>query len=292
MNKNKWIALALCLVLLLTLSACRNKEDKQPDDMIQTLPPIETAPQKDYTADQIRDMYNAAIDKLTKAESYHMSGSTNSTSVYAGMLSSVVNSYDVMYSNVGGKTDILFDSQLNSDGSDLSHSTYYDGEHYYFSALGLKYYKTSNDYQDFHALDFLMPLKNDVELKDFRAMDQLDGSVEINFSVPMGQYMSDAVLTLVGFASETFEQDPIHVSFTLDAQGTMTYFYLSYTSTHIFLEEETEQTIIVSMSLDGYNATTVEAPADLSSYEFFAEEEDTGDEDHGGVGILSPEDVD
>ena len=291
MKMKKWIALAMCLVLMISLAACKNKEEKQPDDYISELPPIETAPQKNYTADQIRDMYNAAIDKLAKVESYHMSGSTNSTSVYAGMLSSVVNSYDVKYSNVGGKVGVLFDSRLNSDGSDLSHTTYYDGEYFYFSALGLKYYKSTNDYQDFHAMDYLKPLKSDVELKEFRAMDQLDGSVEISFSVPMGEYMSDAVLDLVGFVSETFEEDPVHISFTLDAQGTMTYFYISYNSTHVFLEEQTEQTIIVSMSLDGYNETAVEVPADLSSYEFFDDEEDTG-EDHGGVGILSPEDVD
>ncbi len=292
MNMKKIVAMVMCLVLLLSLAACKGKNKEQPTDLVQGLPPIETAPQKDYTADQIRDMYNAAIDKIAKAESYHMSGSTNSTSVYAEMLSSVVNSYDVKYANTDGKVQVLFDSRLNSDGSDLSHSTYYDGEHFYFSALGLKYYKDTNDYQDFHAMDYLVSLGNDVELKEFRAMDQLDGSVEISFSVPMGQYMSDAVLTLVGFTSETFKEDPVHISFNLDAEGTMTYFYISFNSSHIFLEEQTEQTIIVSMSMDGYNETKVEKPADLSSYEYFAEEEDGNGEDHGGVGILSPEDVD
>ncbi len=289
MNMKKWIALALCPVLMLSLAACKNKGKEQPQDLVQTLPAIETAPQKDYTGDMIRDMYNAALDKLEQVQSYHMSGSTNSTSVYAGVLSSVVNSYDVKYENRDGKVTALYDSRLNSDGNDLSHTTYFDGENYYFSALGLKYYKNTNDYQDFHALDYLRPL-GQVELKEFNAMDQLDGSVEISFSVPMGDYMSDAVLTLVGFHSETFKEDQIHISFTLDSDGTMTYFYLSYTSAHIFLEQETEQTIIVSMAIDGYNETAVEPPTDLSTYENFIEE--GSDEDHGGVGILSPEDVD
>ena len=61
MKMKKWIALAMCLVLMISLAACKNKEEKQPDDYISELPPIETAPQKNYTADQIRDMYNAAI---------------------------------------------------------------------------------------------------------------------------------------------------------------------------------------------------------------------------------------
>jgi len=292
MKMKKWIALAMCLVLMISLAACRNKDKEQPEGLIQELPPIETAPQKNYTADQIRDMYNAAVDKLAKAESYHMSGSTNSTSVYAEMLSSVVNSYDVKYAKTAdGKVRAMFDSNLNSDGSDLSHSTYFDGDLYYYDALGMKYSKNTNDYQDYHALDYLKPLKKDLELKEFRAMDQLDGSVEISFTIPMGDYMSEAVLELVGFVSEEFEADQLHLSFILDAEGTMTYFYLSYNSSHFFLDELTEQTIIVSMSLDGYNGTAVDAPADLDAYEIFSEEE-IPDEEHNGVGILSPEDVD
>ena len=290
MKIKKWIAFAMCLALLLPLAACKNKEDKRPDDYVVELPTIETAPQKNYTGEQILEMYNTAIQKLADANSYHMSGSTNSTSVYGSVLTSVVNSYDVKYQSVDGRDRYFFDSKLNSDGSDMSHTTYYDGECYYFSALGLKYYKDTNDYQDFHALDYLRPLEN-VELKEWNAMDQLDGSVEISFSFPMGDYMSDAVLSLVGFISENYEEDPIHVSFTLDAEGNMTYFYISYNSSHLFLEEQTEQTIIVSMTLDGYDTTTVDEPADLSSFENFIEEGDSG-EDHGGVGILSPEDVD
>mgnify|MGYP002508391485 CR=1 FL=1 len=70
MKMKKWIALAMCLVLMISLAACRNKDKEQPEGLIQELPPIETAPQKNYTADQIRDMYNAALDKLAKAEAY------------------------------------------------------------------------------------------------------------------------------------------------------------------------------------------------------------------------------
>ena len=291
MKMKKWIALAMCLVLMISLAACKNKEEKQPDDYISELPPIETAPQKDYTAEEIRDMYNGAVKKLAEAESYHMSGSTNSTTVYGGVLSSVVNSYNVKYSNVGGNLSVLYDSKLNSDGTDHSHIAYYDGEHYYYSITNpvWKYYKSTNDYQDFHAMDYLKTIET-TEFSELRAMDQLDGSVEISFTVPMGKYMSDAIITLVGFMSETYEEDPVHVSFTLDAQGTMTYFYLSYTSTHYFFDQETEQTVIISMALDGYNETVVEKPTDLSTYENAVEE--TAGEEFEGVGILSPDDVD
>ena len=120
-------------------------------------------------------------------------------------------------------------------------------------------------------------------------MDQLDGSVDISFSIPMGDFMSYAVLDLVGFNSETFDRDPVHLSFTLDSEGTLTYFYISYNSSQIFMDEVTEQTIVASISIDGYDTTTVEIPTGLDSYEDWSEEAPS--EDYGGVGNLSPEDV-
>ena len=282
------VVFILCLALLVSLTACKSR-NKESDTPVNTLPTIETAVQKEYTQEQIIDMYNKALDRIAMADSYHMSGSTNSTSVYGDMLSSVVNSYDVKYQMVDGKACGYFTSSQNADGSDFSHTTYFDGELYYYTYSNLKYYKNANDYQDFFALDYLKPL-GDVELLDMDAMDQLDGSVTISFSLPMGEYMSQAVLDLVGFHSETFEEDIFHLSFNLDSNGVMTYFYISYSSTQIFLNEETEQTVIVSMNLDGYDSTTVEAPVDLANYDNFIEE-DMGD-GHEGVGILSPEDVD
>lgn len=290
MNIKKWIVLVLCFAFLLSLTACKGRK-KQADDLIQTLPPIETAVQKEYTPEQIIEMYNAARNKIAESDSYHMHGSSNSTSVYGGVISSVINSYDVTAQKVNNQTIGFFNSNTNADGSDQSHTTYFDGEHYYYTYFDIKYYKATNDFQDFFALDWLMPL-GDVTLQNLDSMDQLDGSVTISFSLPMGDYMSEAVLTLVGFTSENFEKDIVHISFNLDSNGTMTYFYISFTSSQLFLNEETEQTVIVSMTLDGYNSTTVSAPVDLSVYENFIEEGEEEDHEHEGVGILSPEDVD
>ena len=287
MNFTKWICLALCLIFVFSLAGCKRNKT-QPDDLVQTLPPIETAVQKDYTSEEIIAMYNAARDKIVASDSYHMHGSSNSTSLYGSELSSVVNSYDVKAKNTNGTTVGFFDSQTLADGSDFSHTTYFDGEFYYYTYSDLKYYKDTNDFQDFFAQDWLMPLGN-VELQELDVMDQLDGSVDISFAVPMGDYMSDAVLTLVGFTSETFEEDLVYISCNIDGNGVMTYFYISYNSAHVMWDEKVEQTVIVSMSLDGYDASTVEVPADLSAYDNFIDE--GADEDFGGVGILSPEDV-
>ena len=289
MNLKKLVSLVLCLTLVLALGACGSKDKGGNTDLVNTLPAIETAPQKDYSQEQILEMYNSALAKIEGAKSYHMYGSTNSTAVFGGMLSSVVNTYDLKCQTAEGKTVGFFESSQNGDGTDYSHTTYHDGERYYFAIPDWKYFKDTNDYQDYYATDYLKPI-DDAELQDLEAMDQLDGSVEIRFAVPMADFMSDAILELVGFTSETYEQDIVNISVTLDKDGTMTYFYLSYYSEHTMFEEETEQTIIISMNLDGYDATTVEAPGDLDSYEDMIVEE-SGDE-HEGVGILSPEDVD
>ncbi len=288
MNVKKLICLALSLTLLLSMTACKSRK-KTSDNPVQTLPPIETAVQKEYTTEEILDMYNSALDKIKNSTGYHMSGSTNSTSVFGGVMSSSINIYDVKYQVVDGKGIAFFDSKLSADGDDFTHTTYFDGEHYYYSYSDLMYYKNTNDYQDFIATDWLMPI-GDVELQNVDSMDQLDGSVDISFTLPMGDFMSYAVLDLVGFNSETFEQDPVHLSFNIDSEGNLTYFYISYTSNQIFLDQETEQTIVASLSIGEYDNVTVEAPTNLSVYENFIEET-VGDE-HEGVGILSPEDVD
>ena len=291
MTMKKCISLVLCLVLLLSLVACgRNKGEETQAEVITQLPPIETAPQKHYTQDQIREMYNLAIDKLVTAKSYHMYGSSNSLSAFGDVVSSVVNGYDLKCQRQGDNTIGFFDSTQKSDSIDFAHTTYHDGENYYYSIANLKYYKNSNDYQDFYATDYLKKI-GDVELQELKSTDLMDGSVEIGFAVPMGEYNSDAVLSLIGITSETIDQDLIHLNVTLDPNGYMTYFYISFTSNMTFLSEDTEQTIIVGMYLDGYDGVTVEPPVDMNTYENWIEETVPG-EDHQGVGILSPEDVD
>lgn len=287
MNFKKLACLALGLTFLFSMTACKSRT-KTPDTTMQTLPPIETAVQKEYTVEEILSMYNGAIEKISAANSYYMSGSTNSTSVYGGILSSTVNPYNVKYQVVDGTAVAFFNSGLNADGSDIAHTTFFNGEYFYYDYADLRYYKDTNDYQDYVATDWLMPIA-DVELQELDVMDQLDGSVDISFALPMGDYMSYAVLDLVGFNSETFEQDLVHLSFNIDSEGYMTYFYISYTSSQIFMDEETEQTVVAAMAIEGYDSTTVEIPTDLDVYENFIE--DHTDEEYGDVGVLSPEDV-
>lgn len=285
------VAIVAALLIIFFSGGDKSNDDpaRENSNLIQELPAIETAVQKDYTAKEILSMYNNALSKIEKAQSYHMYGSWNSTSVYGGILSSVVNTLDFKYRLAEGKALSFYESSLNGDGTDYSHTTYYDGELYYYNYAGYQYYTDSNGYQDYAATDWLKPIGDDVTLQNLSFMDQLDGSVEISFSVLMGEYMSDAVLDIIGFNSETFEQDLVHLSFTVEQDGSISYFYISYTSVQKFMDEDTEQTIIASMSIDGYDTTTFEIPTGLDSYENWIEE--GSDEEFEGVGNLSPEDV-
>ncbi len=291
MTLKKWLCLALCACLLLSLAACGSKEKK--DTPIETLPAVPTAPQKEYTEDMIKDMYNEALKKLTDSKSYHMSGSWNSTTVFGDVIATVVTSVDCKYRLKDGGIVSFFDAQMHRDGVEIPHTTYYDGENYYFYAYDWKYYTNTNDYNDYFALDYLKPV-GDVALQDLEVMDQLDGSVEISFSLPMGEYNSDAVLGLIGEGTQsaTIDEDLISLSLNIDENGALTYFYISFNSKLLMLDEEVEQTVVVSMSLDGYDATTVEAPTDLGSYENNIAETLPEGQDQGHVGILTPEDVD
>lgn len=291
MTLKKCLTFVLCVLLLLSLVACKDKTEPERTQTIESLPPIETAVQKEYTPEEILSMYNTAVQRISDADSYHMSGSWNSTSVFDGIMSTVVNTMDLKYAKGDKGPVAYFDAVMNTDGRETPHTTYHEGEFYYFDAFNWKYYTKSNDYTDFYADEFLS-LLGDVELKNLEHNDQLDGSVEISFDIPMGEYQSVAILGILGdFTNENIDNDILSVRLTIDKDGNLIYFYMSFNSQLALLDSTADQTVVVSMSVDGYNATEVQAPTDLSLYENNVTET-SPDGEHNHVGILSPEDVD
>ena len=286
MKLKKIIAILACFGILLSLAACKNATTSDPTVTFQA---IETAPQKNYSVEEIKEIYNTAVQKIIDAQSYHMYGSYSSTTVFGDIMSSVVSSVDLSYEVQENGPVGFFDVMLNREGQELPHTTYHEGERYYFYAYDWKYFTESNDYTDYYAHEFLK-LLGDSELQDLVFMDQLDGSLEISFSLPMGEYGSEGILGILGdFTSENVDQDLVTLSVTIDAEGTLTYFYISFNSLLEILGEASEQTIILSMSMDGYDSTTVEAPSDLSLYEDNVVQDVEGEWEP--VGNLSPEDV-
>ncbi|MBR4308226.1 MAG: hypothetical protein IKT58_01390 [Oscillospiraceae bacterium] len=294
MKMKKVISLLLCVGLLLSLAACRKKKEAEKMVVVDpstysTFAAIETAPQKEYTPEQILSIYNIAVQKLIDSKSYTMKGNWSSTSDYAGEVSTVVSEVDVSYANGSEGPVAFFDVNMNREGQDLPHTTYYKDGRYYFYAYDWKYFTESNDYTDYYAHQFLMPI-DDVELIELEHMDQMDGSLEVSFTIPMGQYKSEGILAILGeFCSPTVEEDLLRICFTIDKDGTMTYFYMNFESEMELLGELVRQEIVLSMSLSDYDTAVVNAPADLDLYEdnVYVEVEPEG----GPVGELSPEDV-
>lgn len=289
MKAKKILAAFLSLLLLVALTACGNGE--QPET-VQTLPTIETAPQKEYTTDEAVTMFNAAVNKIEQAQSYTMTGSVNSTAVMGETLTSVVTSIDCGYQIVDGEPVMLMDSVMNNGGTATPHLTYFADGKYYFNAYGLKYFTESNDYTDFVADDYLEKIDKQY-VSDLNVTDNLDGSKTLEFNYPYGQYNSAALSGwLGGFVSETVGGDMVFLKVELDADNSISSFYMTFTTSIDFSDSTIEQIIVLNLMLSDYNATTVTAPADLDTYEDWTVDENATTDETEGVGMLPPEDVD
>lgn len=284
----KLLAALLCTVLLLTMTACG---DGKPDGEDFSLVPIATAEQKEYSLEDMVSIYNAAVQNMLDAESYHMAGSVNSTAVMGEVMATVVTSVDCSYQMVDGKPVVLMDSVMHSDGEDTPHQTYIADGKYYYSAYDLKYFKDTNDYSDYAAAEYLKQIEAPA-VQEWDIIDEVDGGMTVQFSARFGGYNSEAVSGWLGdLVSATLDIELITVKTKISAEGKVEDFYMSFSSNLDFGGDPVEQVIVLSMNMDGYNATTVTVPADLDAYEnWIVDSEGMGDHDHGPVGP-SPEDV-
>ena len=285
----KLLAAVLCVLLLLSMTACG---DGLPDGQEQiSLVPIPTAEQKEYSVDDMVSIFNTAVQKALDAQSYHMTGSVNSTAVMGDVMATVVTSIDCSYQVADGKPVMLMKAVMRSDGEETPHETYVADGKYYFNAYGLKYYTDSNDYTDYGAADYLKPI-DIYAVQKWDITDELDGGMTMAFTVPFGDYASEAVAGwLGGFVNDNLGIQFLDVKAKLSAAGEVENFYMSFSSSVDLAGDSVEQVIVLNLNMEGYNATTVTAPADLAEYENWIED-DVGGMDEGEHGIgPSPEDV-
>ncbi len=286
----KILAAVLCVLLLLTVTACG---DGIPDGEEQiSLVPIPTAEQKEYSVEDMVSIYNAAVQKVLDAQSYHMTGSVNSTAVMGDVMATVVTSIDCSYQVADGKPVMLMNAVMHSDGEETPHTTYFADGKYYYSVYDLKYYTSSNDYTDYSANDYLR-LIDVYAVQRWDITDEMDGGMTIEFTAPFGSYNSEAVAGwLGGFVNENLDIQFLDLKVKLTAAGEVENFYMSFSTNVDFVGDPIEQVIVLNLSMEDYNATTVTAPADLAEYEDWSQ--DVGDMEEGehdhGIGP-SPEDV-
>ena len=283
------LAAVLCVMLLLTMTACGGGSSEGEDF---SLAPIPTAEQKEYTLEDMVSIYNAAVQKILDADSYHLTGSVNSTAVMGEVMATVVTSVDCSYQVVDGKPVVLMNAVMNSDGEETPHQTYIADGMYYYNAYGLKYFKDDNDYGDYIAGDYLK-LIDSLTVQEWDIVDELDGGMTIQLTVLFGAYGSEAIFGwLGGLVNENLDIQFIDMKVKLSAAGEVEDFYMSFSSSVDFGGDPIDQVVVLSMLMDDYNATTVTAPTDLDVYEnWIVDSEGGGEGDHGeGIGP-SPEDV-
>ena len=290
----KILAAILVLCLLMSLAACGDNEKSETNektDPVKTIPTTQPVPQKEYSKQEIVELYNQAVAKVETAQSYQMDGSVSSTAVMGDMMATVVTSVDCAFASNNGNHSMLMKSSVNTDGNVKEHVTYFADGKYYFEFMGQKYYTGTNDYTDFHASEYLkhITLEN---VQNLAIQDEADGSRSVQFEVPYGKYPSEAINGwLGGMISDTVGAEPVSVKVVLDAQGTLINFYIAFATSMSFGEQRIDQSVIVSMFLSGYDATTVTAPSDLAVYENWDEEpvdgggqNPDGEHDHEGEG--------
>ena len=285
----KILAMVLCVMLLLSLSACSGGA---PDGEDFSLVPIPTAEQKEYSMEDMLSAYNAAVQKILDAESYHLTGSVNSTAVMGEVMATVVTSVDCKYQVIDGKPVVSMNSVEHSDGQETPHQTYIADGKYHFDAYGIKYFTDSNDYNDYIAQDYLK-IMDAPAVQEWDIIDELDGGMTIQLRVLFGEYGSDALYGwLGGLVNENLDIQLLDVKVKLSAAGEVEDFYMSFSSSVDFGGDPIDQVVVLSMLMDDYNATTVTAPTDLDVYEnWIVDSEGGGEGDHGeGIGP-SPEDV-
>ena len=275
MRIQKLFATLLIGASLLSFSACSEDTPAPPppeDDPFVVL------------QDTVADLYNEGVKKITNAASYTMTGSYVSA---AEVLSSaeLTSNLTKVEMTVANGTFFVDSMASNID----PHTTYFDGTRYYFSDKTDKYFTTTNDRNDFTAVEYL-PLIHSEIIKDPQLTENPDGSKLISFRIPFNIYQSSGIGGLFGITfDENYAAADIRVTIMLDAGGYITEFLLSFDNMTDFSDESISQNISASMMLTNYNQAEVVIPADLAEYEDWTE--DVGTEPTEPIGELTPEDL-
>lgn len=294
----RFLSLLILSLFVLSFAACENGEtptepSASPDggasQSQQATEPAPTPP----TAAEIAAAYNAAVEKLLSAESYTMSGSVNSIASVEGDGSSVVSMVDCRHSKEKGT---LFEVQQNSEFVNYSHSTYFDGQRYYYDTEDLRFGSSSNDYLDFDASGYLLPVQEQDLFLLFR--DEEADCTTLRFSVPFQTYNAPALIELLGdIYSDDALTAPVDLLVEIDTEGNLTYLYMYYETTVSFGDAPIDQSIIAAFTFTEQGTTQIEIPADLDSYGELSDimeggETEGGSQNEGGGQNENGEDVD
>lgn len=253
--------------------------------------PESTAP----TPESVGLSFNNAVSGFNALHSYTMTGSVSSSSTMGDITTTVVTSVDCKFEKLGETAHALFVSSQSLNGRLMDHSTYYtmadDGTTlYYIDTVGIKYLVNTNDFEDYDASMYLMPVEDTaITGLEITPMPE-SNSTQIRFQIPCGIYASKALSGLFGaLTDDALLQAPLTIRVVLDPQGLPESIYMTADNETTFADDTILQNVTVSLNFSAFNETLVDPPSDLDTYEDRTYE---GSQDEAHTGILSPEDVD
>ena len=271
----KILAAFIAGVCALSFSAC--SED----------PPPPLPPEDDpfiVLQDTVADLYNTGVNKILSAKSYTMTGSYTSAAEVVPSAELTSNNTRVEMTVADGT--FFVDSTVSAIDP---HSTYFDGTRYYFSDKTDKYFTTTNDRNDYRA-DAYLPLIHSEIVKNPQVKENPDGTKEVTFQMAFNIYQSDAIAGLFGVTfDDNYAAADVRVNVTLDANGFITEFVISFINTTSLGDDGITQDISARMEITNYNCSEVVIPIDLDEYEDWTE--DIGTEPTEPIGELTPEDL-
>ena len=272
MHQKKLFALFLILSLLLSLCACRSgsKDPELPknDDLV-------------VQQDSLSELWNTAVDKLNAAGSYRMTGTITSVAeMIYGDRAALSDDIDLEPPTVVTATiDCAYENgkMLYNVSGTHPHRTYFDGTNYYHDAViggnPVKYFVAIPSFSVYDAARYLSSVNAEMIFNP-NVIEGENGERQISFTMPFALYKSEALQGWLGIVvDENHEAQDISVKATLDSEGNFISAYMSYSTVTQFGDESIGQELLVSLRLNDYGSTQVEAPADLAEYEDWSEDD-------------------
>lgn len=223
------------------------------------------------TQEQIADLFNEGVDKLSEAESYRMVGSIASVAEVqsSAELTTSVTPIDGIVEGNRFYID-AFESNINP------HRTYFDGELYYnhvdIRGSEVKYFTNGNDNADFTATEYLMKANAEIIVNP-RLETLEDGSRSLNFAVPFAVYESPALIEVLGvIVDDSVRANLLSLNVVLDANGYIKQVMISFVNDVELIEEQIHQEIVLTFELSEYGTARISVPTDLDTYQNWIEE--------------------
>ncbi len=252
----KRILSLILAAVLLTVALCGCTEEDTPQTTTRNAATAE---------EEMAERFNAALALLENVGSYAVRGSVISS---AEVIPADGSYGEAATLNVPFEMTVSADSfSLRSEGGDLPHSTYFDGEHYYVSVdeLDLRYRSEKNDYYDYSAEGYFCAINAEAVFSP--EITEENGKTELRFRIPFGLYGSEALSAWLGdLIDETCALSNIQAVLTVASDGLPEKLYLFFTTVTDFSGDSIRQELVVDLTFSDFSVASVTPPDSMDGY--------------------------